>query len=211
MRWSALLIVGLLSSGCVARSQYVQLQQENQRLRNRVERMENRLEAQQAEVRELMADLKPLIDRGVLKVEVLRGRVTVAVSSDVLFASGSADLTPSARRDLADVARALSRRAGDRDFQVEGHTDNEPIATAQFPDNWSLGAARALTVTRFMIENGFPRAHLSAASFADTRPVASNGTPEGRRQNRRIEIVLLPDLEDLGGPKRAAEPKPPKR
>lgn len=212
MRVPWLLLPLVLSTGCVAKSQYLKLEAENDRLRDRVERLDARLDRQQAQAKELMADLKPLIDRGVLKVEVAKGRVTIAVASDVLFASGSAELTESARRDVAEVARVLARRASEYHFQVEGHTDSEPIRTAAFPDNWYLGAARAIAVAQQMITSGFPRDHLSAASFADTRPVAPNSSEAGRRQNRRIEIVLLPDLQEAGQARPTSPPpKTPRR
>ena len=74
-----------------------------------------------------------------------------------------------------------------------------PIATAQYPSNWELAAGRALTVMKTMIESGMPAARISAASYGDQRPVKSNDTPEGKAANRRIEIVLVPDLSGLPG------------
>ena len=84
-----------------------------------------------------------------------------------------------------------------RDFQIAGHTDNKPIKSARFPSNWELSTARGVAVTRFLAANGVPETRLSAAGYADTQPVASNDTPEGRAQNRRIEIVLMPNLDEL--------------
>ncbi|MDP2315833.1 MAG: flagellar motor protein MotB [Pseudomonadota bacterium] len=190
------------SVGCVSKAQYVKVQNENERLHERVEKLDARAEAQLKAFKELLADFKPLIDRGLLKVEVVDGRITLGVASDVLFASGSSELSPAGKKDLADITRLLAKRVGDRDFQVEGHTDNEPINTAQYPTNWHLGAARAIAVTQHMIANGFPEDHVSAATFADNSPVSSNGSASGRTQNRRIEIVLLPELSDLPGYKR---------
>ena len=124
------------------------------------------------------------------------------MAADVLFASGSAVLSNSGRDNVAEIARILAKRVGDRDFQVEGHTDNEPINTPEFPNNWYLGAARAIAVTQVMINNGFPDDHISASSFADNSPVAPNASAAGKAQNRRIEIVLLPDLSDMPGYKK---------
>ena len=84
-----------------------------------------------------------------------------------------------------------------RKFQVAGHTDNKPIKSGKFRDNWELSAQRALTVTDLMIKTGLDARRLSAAGYADVLPVATNDTDDGRRQNRRIEIVLVPNLEDL--------------
>jgi chemotaxis protein MotB len=202
MRLSLVLLAGLLGSGCVSMSQYTKLQEENQQLKNRVERLDAVAEAQLKAYRELMADFKPLIDRGVLKLEVVDGRITLGLASDVLFASGSADLSPGGRESISEITRILASRAKDRDFQVEGHTDSQPINTAQFPTNWHLGAARAITVVQQMVTQGFPEDRISAASFADNSPVAPNNSAAGQAQNRRIEIVLLPDMSDMPGYKR---------
>lgn len=193
------LIAALALGGCVPKAQYVQLQQENARLKDRVERLDARAEQALKSYRELMADLKPLIDRGIVKLEVVDGRITLAMPSDVLFASGSAELSASGKANIADLTAILKNKVNDRDFQVDGHTDNEPINTAQFPSNWHLGAARAIAVTEFMISRGFPEDHLSAASYADNSPVATNGSEAGRAQNRRIEIVVVPDLTEMPG------------
>jgi len=84
-----------------------------------------------------------------------------------------------------------------RDLQIAGHTDNVPISTRRFPSNWELSTARAVHVARFLIEHEVPQQRLSAAGYADTQPVASNESGEGRQQNRRIEIVLMPHLDEL--------------
>jgi chemotaxis protein MotB len=80
----------------------------------------------------------------------------------------------------------------DRYVRVEGHTDNVPIRTAQFPSNWELSAARAVIVVRVLSElYGVPTGHLSAVGHADTRPVIENLTPQARAKNRRVEIIIL--------------------
>jgi chemotaxis protein MotB len=202
MRIVTLFAALTLMSGCVSTSQYLKVQKENERLHERIEKMDERAEAMLRAYKELLADFKPLIDRGLLKIEVVDGRITLGMASDVLFASGSADLSSGGRENIVEITRILSKKVGDRDFQVEGHTDTEPINTPQFPNNWHLGAARALAVTQLMVANGFPEDHISAASFGDNSPVASNGSASGKAQNRRIEIVLLPELSDMPGYKR---------
>jgi chemotaxis protein MotB len=212
----AILALGHIS-GCVAQSKYAQLEgnlelarKENARLRQQVSTLEARQEAREKAYQELLADLRPLIDRGVLKVSLVGERVTIGMASDVLFASGSAELSSDGATNVLELARALRLRAADHDFQVEGHTDGAPISTPQFPSNWHLGAARALTVVRAMVEAGFPAANLSAASFGSEQPVAPNASEAGRAQNRRIEVVLLPDLSVVPGLTAPAdrEPKP---
>lgn len=197
--------------GCVAMSQYEKVEKENQHLHERIDRLDARIERQVKEIKELREDLKPLIDRGVVTLEVVDGRVVVGMRSDVLFPSGSADLSEEGKQTVAQLARVLTRRVGDSDFQVEGHTDNEPIATSQFPNNWYLGAARGITVAEYMVSQGFPKDRISAATFADTSPVATNGNEAGRAQNRRIEVVLVPDLSDMPGAKRLMEAGAPGR
>ena len=82
---------------------------------------------------------------------------------------------------------------------MEGHTDNVPIRTEQFPSNWELASARALTVLKTMVDAGLPAARVSAASFGDSKPTAGNDTTDGKALNRRIEIVVVPDLSSLPG------------
>jgi chemotaxis protein MotB len=122
--------------------------------------------------------------------------MVVELAENILFDSGKSDLKAEGKTALTEVASVLASIAG-REFQVTGHTDNVPIKSAKFPSNWELSTARAVTVTRYLSENGVPAERVSAAGFAETQPVASNDTPEGRAQNRRIEIVLMPNLEEL--------------
>jgi chemotaxis protein MotB len=151
-----------------------------------------------AEFKSLLDRFKTLIDAGKLKVKIVDGRMVVALASDVLFASGSAQLSKDGKANIAEVGAVLATITGKK-FQVEGHTDNVPIKTAAFPSNWELASARALTVVKGMIEGGMPADSVSAASFGDTKPAAPNDTPEGKAQNRRIEIVVVPDLSSLPG------------
>lgn len=157
-----------------------------------------RAEARVAQFQDLISRFKSLIDAGTLDVKIIDGRMVVVLASDVLFDSGSAKLSADGSDALAEVAKVLSD-IRDRRFQVEGHTDNVPIRTQQFPSNWHLGAARAINVVDHLIRSGMTSESLSAASFADTMPVASNDDRETRSQNRRIEIVVAPDLSDLPG------------
>lgn len=119
-----------------------------------------------------------------------RGLVVTIVTDRVLFADGSADIQGTGMEVLDVVAAAL--RNTDNSIAVEGHTDSRPISTARFPSNWELSTARATSVLRYMVDHkGFDADRISAAGYADTRPVASNDTPEGTARNRRVEIVVL--------------------
>jgi chemotaxis protein MotB len=118
------------------------------------------------------------------------------MASEILFPSGKAKLSPQGEQAIAEVAQVLATIA-DRNFQVAGHTDNVPIKKKKFKSNWELSTARAVAVVKHMIKNGMDSTNLSAAGYAETQPAASNDTEEGRAQNRRIEIVLQPNLDEL--------------
>lgn len=150
------------------------------------------------EYRDLMRRFKSLIDTGKLSVRMVDGRMVVVLGSDILFASGSADLSDAGRGHISEITKVL-RDIPNRKYQIEGHTDSAPIKTARFPSNWELAAGRAVSVVNTMIETGLPKERVSAASFADSRPVANNSTAQGKQANRRIEIVVVPDLSQMPG------------
>jgi chemotaxis protein MotB len=144
----------------------------------------------------LVAKLKGMIDAGQLSVYIRNGRMLVKLPDNVLFDPGRTDIKTAGKDAIAQLTTALQAISG-RKFQVAGHTDNTPIHTGKFPSNWELSTARAVVVVNFMIKSGMEPERLSAAGFADNDPVAPNDTPEGKAQNRRIEIELLPNLEEL--------------
>lgn len=119
-----------------------------------------------------------------------RGLVVTIVTDQVLFADGRAEIQPAGVEVLAIVADALLPRTNL--VAIEGHTDSRPIATTRFPSNWELSTARATSVLRYLVDrNGFDPDRLSAAGYADTRPVAPNDTVDGAARNRRVEVVVL--------------------
>lgn len=136
------------------------------------------------------------IDAGQLQVVISRGRLVIQMPQDILFASGSAELGEEGSETLREIAAVLSTFE-DRAFQVEGHTDDRPIATRQFPSNWELSSARSLAVVRLLIDGGMEPAKISGAAFGEFAPRATNEDAEGRALNRRIEIVMVPDLDLL--------------
>jgi chemotaxis protein MotB len=171
----------------------------------------DQLAAVEQEIRErnqiyedVLQRFRSLIDAGRLSVSISRGRMVINLPQDILFASGSADLGSDGRRVLVEVAQVLAEY-DDRRFQVEGHTDDRPISTPQFPSNWELSAARALSVVKLLVSNGVPPENLSGAGYGEYQPVATNGTTEGRRLNRRIEIVMLPNLDVIANANPAGE------
>lgn len=151
-----------------------------------------------AEFKDMLARFKDLIDAGSLQVRVIDGRMVLTLPMDILFASGSARLSREGRDTLLLVGRGLATLPGRR-FQVEGHTDNVPIHTAAYPSNWELASARALVVVRTLLEGGLGPEVLSAGSFAEHHPAATNDDDVSRARNRRIEIVVVPDLTGLPG------------
>ncbi|MCB9673958.1 MAG: OmpA family protein [Alphaproteobacteria bacterium] len=155
-------------------------------------------DARLKDFQDLLARFKKLIDSGTLQVKIVDGRMVVAMATDVLFASGSATLSKEGKEALTSVTEILAS-IPDRQFQVEGHTDNDPIATAQFPSNWFLASTRALNVVDHMLANGMSPDRISGASFGEFRPVAENDTKDHKSLNRRIEIVVVPDLSQLPG------------
>ncbi|HEX6244783.1 MAG TPA: OmpA family protein [Polyangiales bacterium] len=172
--------------------------QEMQNALNVLREQKKQSEARVAEFKKLLNSFKAMIDAGKLKVKVVNGRMVVELPSDVLFASGSIDLSEAGKAAISEVGTIFTSMK-DREFQVEGHTDNQPIRTARFPSNWELAAGRAIAVSVILIKAGLAPERVSAASFGEFRPVASNDKPETRAQNRRIEIVLVTDLSKVPG------------
>ena len=152
-------------------------------------------EALAATFQSLVTRLKSMIDAGQLKVIIRDGRMLIAMPNDVLFDSGRTDLKKDAQASLTNVAQVLSTIA-DRKFLVAGHTDNVPIRTERFPSNWELSTARAVEVTRYLVAHGMRPEVLAAAGYGEFDPVAAND-PDTRSLNRRIEIVLQPNLGEL--------------
>jgi chemotaxis protein MotB len=116
-------------------------------------------------------------------------RLVIRMKSAILFAEGQAALTPAAERVLAGLAPLLAR-APSR-LRVEGHTDDLRIRSAQFPSNWELSTARAISVVRYLEEHGIAHDRLSVAGYGEFHPLAPNDDAERRAANRRVEIVVL--------------------
>jgi chemotaxis protein MotB len=153
-------------------------------------------EARAATFRTLVEKLRSMVDSGQIKVTIRNGRMLIALPNDVLFDSGKTALKTEGKEAIGKIAQVLATIA-DRRFLVGGHTDNVPIKNAKFPSNWELSTARAVEVVKLLIAGGMKPQVLGAAGYADADPVASNDAPETKAQNRRIEIVLEPNLSDL--------------
>lgn len=132
-----------------------------------------------------------------LSVEVKNGKVYVSMSDKLLFRSGSASVESKGKEALKVLADVLDKNP-DIDILVEGHTDNVPIKTAVYKDNWDLSVARATTIVRILTsEYKIEPTRLTASGRGEFSPKASNETAEGRAQNRRTEIILSPKLEEI--------------
>ncbi|MDD9938241.1 MAG: OmpA family protein [Myxococcales bacterium] len=196
----------LASSLRRSRADFVELHTERKALQTNLDEAMDTIEQSRAReaqaqsrvdtFREMLMKLHAMIVASKLEVQVVRNRMVVKLPDSLLFETGRASLTKGGRTLLDEVADAL-KGAGGREFQVAGHTDNVPIRNWRFRSNWHLSAARAVTVTRYLVERGVPATHISAAGYADTRPVTDDNSEAGRRKNRRIEIVLLPNLDEL--------------
>lgn len=189
-RFVAFALVAALTQGCVSKSKYAEMEARFDQCHERLEKARGR---DGSGHQKLLDQLKPLVDKGLLEVTEIDGRTVIAMRSEVLFGSGSAALSTDGVQTVTDVAKVLASNTT-ADWQVEGHTDDEPIASAEFPSNWHLGSARAISVVQTMIASGMSPSHLSAATFGEFSPVAANNSADGKAQNRRIEIVLLPEI-----------------
>jgi chemotaxis protein MotB len=167
--------------------------------KNRLEELRKQREAAEERIatfRKLIDRFQSMIDAGQLKVVVRNGRMLISLPDAVLFDSGKTDLKPGGAQALTAVADVLGSM-NDRSFIVAGHTDDVPIHTARFPSNWDLSTARAVEVVNYLVGHGMKPQALAAAGYGQFDPVAQNDTPDHKAQNRRIEIVLQPNLGEL--------------
>ena len=146
--------------------------------------------------RDLAKRLEHEINAGELSIVLRDQRMVLQLPNDVLFDTGRTDLKPAGKAALVAIAGAL-KTIPNRQFQVAGHTDDVPIGRAPFASNWELSSARALRVVHFLIEKDMPPAMLSAAGYGEVDPVISNATSEGKQKNRRTEITLQPNIDEL--------------
>jgi len=144
---------------------------------------------------EVVGNLKGEISSGQIQVTQLKDKLTLNMVEKILFNSGQAQVKESGQKVLDSIAAAL-KNVQDKDIRVEGYTDNvalSPKLKDRFPTNWELSTARATNVVRYLEEkDGLDPSHLIAAGFGQYHPLSTNDTPEGRAQNRRIDIVLVP-------------------
>ena len=184
-----------------------QLRQEQSQLAETLERERQAKEEEIARLTRtqeaLSKSLQDEISKGNITIQQVRDRLTINMVDRVLFDSGQAQVKQAGMKVLKQVGDVLNQ-ISDKQIRIEGHTDNVPISSKlqdRFKTNWELSTARATTVVRYLIDQGgVDRQYLSAVGYADTHPLASNDSEEGRSSNRRIEIVLYPkDLKHIAG------------
>lgn len=160
--------------------------------------------ALQAQLRKMSQDLQEamqvLIDQDMIRVHRAPSWVEVEIKTDILFPSGSAEIEAAAVAILDRLATILAERP--YPIRIEGHTDDRPIRTAQFPSNWELSAARAARIVRLFEQRGILPSRMVVAGMGENQPVADNDSPQGRNRNRRVALVIL------GAPPDATDPRP---
>ena len=176
------------------------LRAELERREQRVKELEDLIAQKDAAVRALKDRIKAALsgfaDKGI-KVEQKNGRVYVSMEAKLLFASGSTSVGTEGKVAVLELAKALEG-VEDLTILVEGHTDDDPIKTGCINDNWDLSVMRATSVVRIMLENSqLDPAKLTAAGRGEFFPVAPNDTRENKAKNRRIEVILTPNLDKL--------------
>ncbi len=170
-------------------------------LKNRFAEIEEEKKRKESEFAELQASLQHEIEAREITITQLKGKLTVNLVDKILFDSGRAYLKRDGKKVLDKIVVLLLNKYPDRQIRVEGHTDNLPIGVAlqkQFPTNWELSAARALSAVRYLQEkNKVAPQRLAAVAFGQYHPIDDRRTPEARARNRRIEIVLLPPEPEI--------------
>ncbi len=169
------------------------------------------LERIKARFESLRKKLEELTKLG-LKIDIRKNRMVISLPGDVLFASGKDTLEKEGVEILGKVAKVIREDPdlAKRTYQVAGHTDNEPISSyatkKQFKDNWGLSLMRAREVLLFLVGDpedeknpggGLAVSNWAASGYGDTDPIAENDTPEGREKNRRVELIMMPNVEEM--------------
>ena len=181
---------------------------ERERTINELQQMIN---AQNEKVRKLLSSVKDALlgfSSDELTVREKDGKVYVAMSDKLLFQSGSARLDKRGEEALGKLAEVLNKQT-DIDVFIEGHTDNKPINTVQFKDNWDLSVIRATSVVRILIKNyNVNPLQIQPSGRGEYMPVDDNETAEGRSKNRRTEIIMAPKLDKLFQMLQSTEDRP---
>jgi len=204
----------LLMAGCVTRGKFNdavaerdRLTEENQNLRRQAATVsevaadlsmelrlrDHELAQMQREQEELADEIEVWAMLGAIKMQLLADGLHITLPHDVLFSSGSVNLKPEGKKMLGELVAEIKQQP--YQIAVLGFTDNVPVGAHlrdRFPSNWELAGARAASVVRLMQSEGVPSSQLVAVSQGENQPIASNDTPEGRAENRRIDVRIRP-------------------
>jgi len=173
----------------------------------KIENLSRRLDELEEAKRLLEAALSKEIGDKQVKLEMMQKGLVITVLGDVLFDSGKAKIRRESYPILDKVAVVLNKNVPQLDIGIEGHTDNEPIRYSNWKSNWELSSARALSVLHYLVdEKTVGASRVSAIGYGEYRPVASNDTKADRQLNRRVEIVILPQLTKTKESAQAARP-----
>jgi len=187
------------------RSKIADLEAHNDRLKAEISGLREQISGMQKATEEkvmatsktyeqLLDMMKTEISQGQVTISELKGKLTVNMVDAILFNSGKAEVKEDGLAVLRKVVEIL-KTVKDKAIRIEGHTDNVPIRgqlASRYPTNWELSAARAINVTRYLQAQGVDPLTLSAVSYGEFKPVATNDNEDGRARNRRIEIILVP-------------------
>jgi len=190
-QWVTIFILSLFVTGCsfVFHKRSPEDVRAIDTLESEVSRLSRELQELEAIKRDLERRLRDEIAKGQLDLQVEDRGLVIRSLGDVYFDSGKASIRPEGVSILRKVAKAVQELGDGRKISVEGHTDNQPIKRSGWRSNQELSEARAKSVASFLEKEGV--SGLSTRGFADTKPVASNDTKEGRQRNRRVEIIIL--------------------
>ncbi len=210
--------LSVLTAGCVTRATYDEVVSERDRLTQQNLSLRQRTAAasgvaaglslelalRDQELAQLTREQEELADEiaawavlGAIKMQLLADGLHITLPQDVLFASGSVDLKPEGEQLLRELVAEIKQQP--YQIAVLGFSDNVPVGpqlSDRFPSNWELAGTRAASVVRLMQDAGVPSSQLVAVSVGENQPIASNDTPEGRAENRRIDVRLRPIIRD---------------
>jgi len=208
---SFLIILSFLISGCAINFKKTppeevrkakQLKQEVVKLDLKLQRLREEKQREIEKLKQVKNSLeqrlrKELAEESV-KLDVSERGLVITMLDRVLFDSGKAELKTSSYEILDKVARILNNDLPGKEIGVEGHTDSQPIKYSKWKSNWELSATRALSVLHYFVdERGIDPERLSARGYGPYKPVATDETLEGRQKNRRVEIIILPEISKL--------------
>jgi chemotaxis protein MotB len=197
LRMGLVVVLALGVSGCATleKAQRVEyLERENQDLRAQLDKLKQQRDtALERARRDLARAFEKELGEYKAKLEMTERGLVLTFLAEVFFNSGQAEILKQGKEVLDKIAKVLKDDVPDSLVAIEGHTDSDPIVKSNWKSNWELSTARSLAVLHYFIDEGsVPPDKLSAAGFGEYQPVASNETTEGKKKNRRVEIVILP-------------------